>query len=320
VRTQILFMLLVVFAGRGMAQMKIIYIPDNNAGQGMTNVAPFGGSEWRYQMHLDASWIGTSGVIKDIAFASSYTQTFTAPKFQVRMSHTTLSVPVTQFDTNLPNPIAVYPEGPITWNATQHTWSPIGLQVPFNYNGVDHLTVEIRYLNSTCTGNGGCHRSSTILRTQSSGTGAYTAATASYGPSASAQKIALYLEPVSLTGSGTPGIGGTITLALTAPGDAGLPYQLGTSLGTGPIPIDTRTLNLSPDNLLLVTVNDYWPWIFSGYRGVMDAKGQAGAAIHIPNVPALIGVRLHSAFVTLSPSAPSGVKSISSPFSFSITK
>ena len=62
------------------------------------------------------------------------------------------------------------------------------------------------------------------------------------------------------------------------------------------------------------------PAIFTGYRGVIDSRGQAQAAIHIPNMPALIGVRLHSAFVTLSPSAPSGIRSISNTFLFSIAK
>ena len=47
------------------------------------------------------------------------------------------------------------------------------------------------------------------------------------------------------------------TLDISAPGDSGLPYQIGSSLGTGPIPIDTRVLNLSPDDLLVVTVNNY---------------------------------------------------------------
>jgi hypothetical protein len=112
----------------------------------------------------------------------------------------------------------------------------------------------------------------------------------------------------------------TLTFTLMATNDAGLPYQLGSSLGTGPIPIGTRQLDLSPDNLLLVTVNNYWPWIFSGYRGVIDSKGQAQATIHIPNQPALAGVRVHSAFVTLDPAAPSGVRSISDTFSFTITK
>jgi len=111
-----------------------------------------------------------------------------------------------------------------------------------------------------------------------------------------------------------------VNFALVATEAAAQPYQVGTSLGTGPIPIDTRQIDLSPDALLMVTAMSYWPSIFSGYRGVIDAKGQAQAAINIPNVPALIGVRLHSAFVTLDPAAPSGIRSISDTFSFSVTK
>lgn len=319
-KTPVIILLLVVFAGTGHAQPTTVYIPDNNPSSGNTNVAPLGGPEWRYQMHLEAAWIGTPGVIKDIAFASSYTQTFTSPKFQIRMSHTTLKVPVTHFDTNLPNPVVVYPEGSITWNATQHAWSPFGLKSSFTYNGVDNLTVEIRYQNSTCTNNGGCHRSGTINRIQYSGTGGYNAATASYGPSASAQKIALYLDPVSISGSGSTSIGGTITLDLTAPGDANLPYQVGSSLGTGPIPIDTRQLNLSPDTLLLVSVQGYLPSVFSGYSGILDKSGKGKAAIHIPNDPVLVGIRLHSAFLTIKAGAPSNIASISNTFTFSITR
>jgi len=129
-------------------------------------------------------------------------------------------------------------------------------------------------------------------------------------------KVALTLLQVS----GTPRPAGTIIFDLTASADVGLPYQLGTSLGTGPIPIDTRKLNVSLDDLLLVTVNNHWPSIFSGYRGVIDSKGQAQATIHIPNAPVLIGTRLHSAFVTLDPKAVSGVRSISNTDSFTIAR
>lgn len=71
-----------------------------------------------------------------------------------------------------------------------------------------------------------------------------------------------FVSKVSLTvlqGSGTPRPGGTVSLMLTATNDAGLSFQLGTSLGTGPIQFDTRKLSPSPDNLLLVTVNNSWP-------------------------------------------------------------
>jgi len=123
-----------------------------------------------------------------------------------------------------------------------------------------------------------------------------------------------------LDAGGTPRPGGTIHLMLTSTDDTSLPYQVGTSLGTGPIPIDRRRLGLDPDALLWASVAGLWPSLFSGYRGVIDRQGQAAAAIRIPNVPALLGVRLHSAFVTVSPSAPSRVKSISNTISFSITK
>jgi len=123
-----------------------------------------------------------------------------------------------------------------------------------------------------------------------------------------------------LTGSGTTYPGGIVNLALAASDDAGLSYQAGTSLGTGPIPIDTRKLGLSPDDLLQVSVAGLWPSTFRGYRGLIDNQGQARASIHVPNDPVLIGLRLYTAFVTLDPAAPSGIKSISSTFSFSITK
>jgi hypothetical protein len=123
-----------------------------------------------------------------------------------------------------------------------------------------------------------------------------------------------------LQGSGTPRPGGTVALTVIAADSPGLSYQVGSSLGTGPILIGSRKLNLSPDPLLVVSTSGYWPGIFSGYRGVMNSQGRAQAAIHIPNLPALIGVRLHSAFVTLSATAPSGIKRISNTFTFAITR
>jgi beta-propeller repeat-containing protein len=130
-----------------------------------------------------------------------------------------------------------------------------------------------------------------------------------------------FVAKVSLTmlgGSGAACPGTTVTLMLNATDDAGISYQIGSSLGTGPIPIDTRQIGLSPDNLLFVTVNNYSPAIFSCYRGVIGSNGQAQAAIHLPNVLALKGVRLHTAFVTVSPSALSGIKSISNTYTFTV--
>ena len=132
--------------------------------------------------------------------------------------------------------------------------------------------------------------------------------------------IVMKVSHTLLAGSGLPHPGGTIDFALTASDSAGLTYQLGSSLGRGPIPIGTRMVHLSLDGLLVVSACNVLPAVFSGYRGRIDSKGQARAAIHIPNTPAVIGARIHTAFVTLDPSAPSGIRSISDTSLFSITR
>jgi len=123
-----------------------------------------------------------------------------------------------------------------------------------------------------------------------------------------------------LRGSGTTHPGGTVDLDLTASESAGLAYCAGSSLGTGPIQIDNRSLGLSMDPLLMASSSGAWPAVFSDYHGRIDSNGKANAAIHIPGSASLIGFRIHSAFITIDPTAPSGVKSISNTFSFSITK
>jgi len=125
---------------------------------------------------------------------------------------------------------------------------------------------------------------------------------------------------VQLTGFGTPQPGNTVHLGPTALGDIGLPYQLGSSLGTGPIPIDTRQIGLSTDVLLWMSLSGLFPTLFQDYAGFLDAQGKARAAINIPPESALTGYEIHSAFVTLSASAPSGIKSISNTYTFKITQ
>ena len=112
----------------------------------------------------------------------------------------------------------------------------------------------------------------------------------------------------------------TVIFTLNAAGNEGLWYQGGTSLGAGPIRVDTRRIDLSLDSLLFVSTSGFWPSIFSGYRGILGASGQATAAIHIPNQQALVGLRIHTAFVTVDPAAHSGIRSISNTETFTISR
>lgn len=129
-------------------------------------------------------------------------------------------------------------------------------------------------------------------------------------------KVALTL----LAQNGRPGIGSTVNLEITASDSAGLTYVMGSSLGNGPIPIDQRSIDLSQDDLLLVSASGYWPSIFQGYAGVIATTGTAAATIQIPNHTALVGLRIYTAFVTLSPAAPSGIQAISNTVDFTIEK
>jgi hypothetical protein len=74
------------------------------------------------------------------------------------------------------------------------------------------------------------------------------------------------------------------------------------------------------DKLLEVSVGNVLPTIFVGYQGVIGTNGQAAAKINIPNISGLVGQKIHTAFVTLGPTSPFGIKSISNTYSFTITK
>jgi len=123
---------------------------------------------------------------------------------------------------------------------------------------------------------------------------------------------------VSLTGSGTGKPGTTITFNLMAPPDAGLPYQMASSFGSGPIPIDTRKLDLSPDPLFFLSALNTLPTIFQNYAGLLSKSGTASAKLNIPAIPQLTGTRIYTAFITVKATAPSGVSNISNSFLFTI--
>ncbi len=320
-----------VFAMASGIRADEIYVPSNTPGTGSCNHIQFNpnwstaSGVYRYQLVAPSSLLGGKAcLITDVAFAPCSSVVFKATMFEMSMSHTTLMPPSTTFATNIPNPQIVIPAGAITFTRTANQWSPIKLTRPFTYNGIDHLTVELRYQGGTLVG-----ATSTTDRQESNltlnywriiawGAGAYNATTAA-ASDARGLKMRLTCAVVSLNGSGSPRPGGTVNLDLTAPADSMLPFQLGTSLGTGPIPIDQRKLGLSPDGLLVASVSGSLPTVFSGYSGFLDAAGKGTAKLILPGLSVLIGLRLHTAFLTLSGSAPSGVKSISNTFSFTIT-
>jgi hypothetical protein len=121
-------------------------------------------------------------------------------------------------------------------------------------------------------------------------------------------------------GQGAPRPGETIRLHLESPIDGGAPYLMATSLGTGPIPCGRRTIPLTLDAVFLLSVSGRLPQVFENYSGYLDVKGKALAAIHLPNHREIVGVRLHTAFMTMPSTSQLAVRSISPPFVFTVAR
>jgi hypothetical protein len=334
-RTVFALALAVILVGGAMADE--IYVPDNNPTTGGSNVIPFSGpwpsssnpnGEWCYQWWIPAAAMGgKSGLIKEIAVVSNSSGTLTAGTCEYAMGTNTLSTPSSTFATNLPNPTICYPAGPYTWTVTKDTWAPVGLKSGFYYNGKDNLVIQVRFKNSSMVGTSyfACYYDKTQPnaphRIYKYGTGAYTATTGSgLGSTPNGLRVRLTMDTVTIAASGSTSLGGKVLLDLAAPGDAGLAYQAASSFGQGPIPIDSRQLDLNLDDLFVISVNGWVPGIFSGYVGLLDNAGKAQATMVVPNITALVGTRIYSAFVTIKVGEPSNIKTISPNVLVTITK
>jgi hypothetical protein len=116
----------------------------------------------------------------------------------------------------------------------------------------------------------------------------------------------------------SPRPGQKVTLTLTTEGNGNIPYQTASSLGTGPIEIDTRRIGLSVDPVFMSSVSGVHTTVFSGFAGKMRATGRATATIQLPKAPSLVGLTILSAFVTFGSQSPSGIRSISKTRSFQV--
>ncbi len=124
-----------------------------------------------------------------------------------------------------------------------------------------------------------------------------------------------FLTKVGQTVAATPLAarpGASIAIDCVASEDVGLPFQVGTALGGGPITLPgQRRVDLSPDGVLQVSVDGTLPGVFRSYAGTVPANGQWTSTIVLPPFPALVGVNLFTAFLTFAPGHPGGIKSIS---------
>lgn len=278
-------------------------VPDNDPTMGICNSFPMASStEWRYQQLIPASALPAARFkITDMAYAPCNSGTETYRAFQVRMALTTLTALTNNFDTNLGRcPVTVLNSPSFTWNYTANTWSLLGLQCAFAHDGVRNLVVEVRYSNRAGSGTS-CHRD-TLPRAYTSGAGASSNPTAST-VTTGALKIQFTIDRTCvLFHSPEPEIvqvGSAAKLGVqTAP--AGAPYQIATALGHATqLSVGSCSICLNPDIIFLLSISGN-P-LFSGYAGTVSASGFYSGAYMVPNIPALAGICLSHASITINP-------------------
>jgi len=317
-------------------QSKVYHDTPNPSGGG-GNGFPFGnlyGNNWRYQLSVPASSLpGHPARFIEFAFAPRASGVFSVKDFQLRMGHANSTALTSVFAGNYATPpvnMIDIQGGNYTFTATKDRWTPLGVKTGFDHDGKSPIIIEIRY-----RGHGTAPQGTTSIPSWTSATSSNRVwANASYpspGPAdpysspvgwtprtSGAIRVCLtYISIlISLSGNATPG--GTVTLYLSSPQDAGKSYQVGSSLGTGPIPIGNRTVGLDFDNLLIITTGGLLPAVFQNYAGLLDGAGKATARARIPDDTRLKGVRIHSAFLTLDAGALNGISNISTTVTFTI--
>lgn len=202
----------------------------------------------------------------------------------------------------------------------------ITLKAPFKLaNGTHGVAIHytdcgVKYTNGTGTGPTGNQvykRAEVELTAGVATSGFFTGSL--FNPRVWNGAISYNTPAAVLTGSGaTAKIGTTYPFSLLNANEPKANYGAGSSLGNGPVSIDSRKLGLSLDPLLFASTGGLLPSVFANYSGALDTSGRGKASLVIPNIAALKGLKIHTAFVTVGASAPSGISSISNTVAFTI--
>jgi WD40 repeat protein len=122
--------------------------------------------------------------------------------------------------------------------------------------------------------------------------------------------------------SANPKPGEKVALGVTSNGAAGEIYAFASALSANagiPLP-GGFTFPLDPDGLFFATAANLLPTLFQNYRGQLGVSGTANLTIQVPNIPALIGLSIHTAGLTINLAAPTGIHLISNVATVQIVK
>lgn len=133
-------------------------------------------------------------------------------------------------------------------------------------------------------------------------------------------EVKSFTAPVELNLIGTPAIGSTVNIGVSAPSDAGLGYFMAASTITYPvIPIGDRYFPLGWDGFVTsLSINQTNP-IFQKMIGYLDGTGYSSdPKFVIPPMTSLKGLDIFFGACTLDAGSPEGVKNLSAPLPITI--
>ncbi len=102
-----------------------------------------------------------------------------------------------------------------------------------------------------------------------------------------------------------------VRFSLRAGNYPGQGYLVGTSLKPGLLQVDFRFMRVGWDPILAVSILQTAPAVFQNYIGLLDGNGHGSAALAIPDIQDLIGLKLYTAFVVDDLASRSGLGMIS---------
>jgi hypothetical protein len=311
-RTSHLFLL---FALTSPALAQNYYIPDNDATTGTANVIPFGSTSTtssfyncRMQVRFTAAELGgVANIITGLGFAASGTGAANYGALHIAMDHIPAAQALTTtFASNLTgNEVTVLSSTNYTWNVTANTWSEIGLQNSFVFNGTDDVIVDIT--TSQGTAPAGFRRSSTNQRVYATSATGPLPPTGTLTVTATKFELSMLTARTSSYGTGCAGNNGTPLLGFSGSAQAGntvsvdlqngvpggLALMIASTTNAAPFPIDLTFLSMP--GCFLYTDLSFIDIV------VLDGSGAGSYPIAVPT--ASIGALIYTQYACIDAGA-----------------
>lgn len=267
----------------------------------------------RYQTILRREELGSANTITGLAFSPSVNGTHWNRNLQIRMSHVpaghTLS---TTFATNLPTPVTVLNSPNYTFHTLASSWTEVGLQSSFAYDGTSDVVVDIIALANHASGTGGFNRSGSTPRAFASDWAFGGTPTVASGTDNSGQRMRVSFACANANEFGTAcgslladhvgsgAHGTTFNFHVhNAPANAAAIVALGFNNGSPGYPQNLNSFGF--------TNCTSWNTGTATLFYVCDGSGFANHALGLPNTTAYDGLKIYGQWFVLDPTQAGGL-------------